>query len=295
MRTIHGLWAMSRPLQIVAVVLVYGLGALVARALSGSQPGTDTLLIGLLALVPTAASIHYANEYADFETDALTDPTPFSGGSGAIPAGLVSRGAALGSAWVTLCAGLGIAGVGLAGSWLSPEAVGLLVIGVFFGWMYSLPPLKLAWRGWGELDNALLGGMALPLYGYAAASGEVDILAVLAFAPFTMLVFLNLLATTWPDRRADAQVGKRTLATRFPADWLRWLYGAGAVLALSLLGKAVVFGAIPASVAWVSLGVVPLVVWGAWRYTRTEFPAAGVVAMVALLLAQMAGWLSISY
>jgi len=38
----------------------------------------------MAALLATAASVHYANEYADHRTDALTDRTPVSGGSEAL-------------------------------------------------------------------------------------------------------------------------------------------------------------------------------------------------------------------
>jgi len=90
---------------------------------------------------------------------------------------------------------------------LTPVPLVVLFAGAFLGWMYSLPPLALAWRGWGELDNALLGGVALPLYAYLVQSGELDRWVILIFIPFSMLVFINLLATTWTDRDADRSVG----------------------------------------------------------------------------------------
>ncbi|NIS35092.1 MAG: prenyltransferase, partial [Actinobacteria bacterium] len=99
-------------------------------------------------------------------------------------------------------------------------AIGVLVVGAVFGWQYSLPPLALAWRGVGEVDNAALGGLVLPAYGFAVAAGTVTVDALLATVPFATVVFLNLLDTTWPDRAADAAVGKRTLATRWPAGRL---------------------------------------------------------------------------
>lgn len=64
-----------------------------------------------------------------------------------------------------------------------------------FGWAYSLPPLALAWRELGELDNAALGGLVLPLYGFAVASGRVSFDPILACVPFVALVFANMLET----------------------------------------------------------------------------------------------------
>ena len=45
---------------------------------------------------------------------------------------------------------------------MNPIAVHVLSLGAFFGWMYSVRPFALAWHGWGEVDNAALGGVLLP-------------------------------------------------------------------------------------------------------------------------------------
>lgn len=57
-------------------------------------------------------------------------------------------------------------------------------------------------------------GVALPVYVYVVQAGPLDPQVVLIFIPFGTLVFVNLLATTWADREADAAVEKFTLATR---------------------------------------------------------------------------------
>jgi len=74
--------------------------------------------------------------------------------------------------------------------------------------------LKLAWNGWGALDNALVGGILLPLYGYGVGTGAMDGWVAGACLPFTGLTLVNLLATTWANRTADATVGNFALATR---------------------------------------------------------------------------------
>jgi 1,4-dihydroxy-2-naphthoate polyprenyltransferase len=282
-RYLPALWGMSRPLQLLSVVLVYGLGGLVAHA-NSYDIALDHLLTGAIVLLPVAASIHYANEYADYETDSLTQRTPFSGGSGVLPRGHIPRRLALSAAFVSL-----VIGLVLAAALLSGVALRLLLVGAFFGWMYSLPPLKLAWRGWGELDNALLGGMVLPLYGYAVHSHQIDGPAVLVFMPFMLLVFLNLLATTWPDRLADEQVGKNTLATRWPMPTLRRVYYSVVLVIVGVL-LALTPHVLPFKVFTLSLLVLPLVIVSAVRYTRDDNPTYAVSAMVSLLVIQMFAW-----
>lgn len=280
-------WRASRPAQLVLVAGVYLLGAKAARAL-GSAVTPPQLLAGLVPLLPVAASIHYANEYADYETDMRTDRTPFSGGSGALPKSGVPRRFVLHAAIATLALGMAL-GSGLwSVGWLSSSAGWLLVVGAVFGWQYSLPPLALAWRGLGELDNAALGGLVLPAYGAAVVGGPIGLVA-LAAVPFALVVLCNLFATQWPDREADAAVGKDTLAVRWPATRLRIAYVGIAVaagLALIWLHPTV----IPTPVAVASLPVVPLVALGANGYTRRHVPWPTVSAMVGLATLQLVAW-----
>ena len=124
--------------------------------------------------------------------------------------------------------------------------------------MYSLPPLQLAWRGWGELDNALLGGLLLHLYGYAVLGGRISLEVATICIPFTLLAFNNLLATTWADREADAQVGKNTLATRLTIPQLCGLYAIVAVAAFTALP----FLQVPREITFGSFLALPMVLWG---------------------------------
>ena len=282
------LFQTSRPAQLGLILGVYAFGVLIATGAGGSLlPGT--ILAGAAALLPVAASVHYANEYADYDTDRLTQRTPFSGGSGALHRTGLDR-------TVPLRAGLGalVLGGALAGGFalagrLSPTAVLLLAVIAVVGWQYSVGPLKLAWRGWGELTNALLGGLVLPVYGAAVAGGSL-VTVSLASIPFCLVVLLNLFATQWPDRTADGQVGKRTLAVRWSPSRLRRVYVGVAILAgaslIALTGRV-----IPRVVTAFSLPVVPLLGYGAYGYTRRHVPWPTVAAMVGLLVLQTAGWL----
>lgn len=284
-----GLWRMARPLQLVAFFILYATGLFV-----GINDGTSISWmrssLGLLPLLIAGASIHYSNEYADIETDKLTQRTPYSGGSGVLAEGLVSRRMAKWGMWILLIIALLVSGVFVLLGELTPTAFIVLLLGLVFGWMYSLPPLKLGWRGWGELDNAILGGVLLIIYGFAVVTDTVSLKAVLMCLPFTGLVFINLLATTWADREADRIVGKNTLTTRMSISALRRLYAVVAFLSYTLL----IFFAnqiIPIAIVIGGLFIIPIVVWGYMRYTRIRSPHPTVYAMVAMLLVYFVGWL----
>ncbi len=289
--TVSVLWRMARPTHLLLIAFVYLLGATMALA-QGEALDSQLLLFGLLVLILVSMSVHYANEYADYETDARTRRTLFSGGSGALPNSSQPRSLALRAAWVVLLAGSVLALGGWAGGALNTTALIVLAIGTFLGWMYSLPPMALAWKGWGELDNAVAGGVALPLFGFAVLAGPIDFPVAAAWAPFVALVFLNLLATTWPDRKADSSVGKQMLATRWSPARLRRLYWAVAAL-FFLMFPILVGWSLPPRVAWSSYLAVPLVILGGLLYTRVRTPFPAVVAMLTLAIVQFVAWFSL--
>jgi 1,4-dihydroxy-2-naphthoate octaprenyltransferase len=283
--------AMARPSQLLLVAGVMLLGTAFAAA-QGASPDPATLAVGLVALLPVAAGIHLANEYADHETDRLTSRTPFSGGSGALARTGLPRSIALRAAQAATLAGFVVALAGWSVGVLPGPALAVLGLGAAGGWAYSLGPLPLAWHGWGEAANGVLGGMLLPLYGVAVAGATLDAAAITAFVPLTLVVTANLLATTWPDRAADAAVGKRTLATRWQPARLRRLFAALAVAASLLLAAGLLVW--PTVVALAGLSAVPLLVVGLAWYTRRESPLPTVAAMLWLLGAQLVGWLLVT-
>ena len=280
------LWALSRPSQLALIALVYALGALIP--IGGGSPSYTALAGGLAALLPVAASVHYVNEYADYETDRLTEPTPFSGGSGALHRAGLPRRFAWRAAWPVLGLGL-LAAVVCFRHGFSLVAFVLLLVIALLGWQYSVG-LALVYRGYGEVTNAVLGGLLLPVYGAAVQTGAFEPRVALAMVPFTVLVGVNLLATHWPDREADAAVGKRTVVTRWEPARLRRAYAA--LTALAFLSLVALTGRVlPLAVVAASLPAFAVAVWGYRRYTRQRSPFPAVAAMVTLAIGQTAGWL----
>ena len=288
------LWTASRPAQLFLVVAVYALGVAITLA-HGSPLAERRLLAGLAALVPTAAGIHYANEYADAETDALTDRTPFSGGSGALQSTDVRRSFVLQAAATGVFLGGATAAAAVVAGSLPRPAAWILAAGALGGVQYSLPPFAFARRGLGELLNAALGGIALPCYG-AAVAGGLDRTAVLAVVPFAWFVLANMLETQWPDRHADADVGKDTLAVRWRPRRLRVAYavavlaGFGTLLALTAGVTSVTPDVFPWLVTFGTLSAMPLFAWGTVRFTRRRVPYPAVVGMVQVAVLQLVAW-----
>lgn len=282
---------MSRPLVLVSNVLAWLLGVSIAFG-NGEPIELTSLGLGFSAMMLVSVSVHYANEYADCQTDALTNRTIYSGGSGVLTSGIVPRKLALQAAWATLILGVSMQLLAFCFGMHPWSALAVIGVGAVGGWMYSLPPLKLAWHGWGELDNALLGANMLPVYGYIVSSRRFDFWVILACLPFTLLAFNNLLAVTWVDREADSRVGKRTLATRWSNRRLRILYGLVAAISFLLL-LLLSNWIIPPEVAIASVTALPFAIWGAKTYTRNKITHGSIYAMVAIMVVQTITWFAI--
>jgi 1,4-dihydroxy-2-naphthoate octaprenyltransferase len=289
----RALWRMVRPDQFALIVLVYWLGVLLGVTVAGipvEQVGQyrGPILGGFLALLPATATVHYANEYADYETDAVSEGTKFSGGSDA----LHDLGLPRSLAWqATAVSGLLV----VPAVWLAVEsglpirALALLAVIVVFGWQYSLPPLALAWNGLGIVTNAVLGAVVLPVYGYAVVAPP-GIAAVLAVAPFALVTTLSLMTTQWPDREADAVAGKRTVSTRVSPERLRQWFLLGAVAYPVLVAAVHVAVTLPLAVLAAHAVPIPLLAWATRTYTRQRSPFPAVAAMVALAVASTVAW-----
>lgn len=298
------LWAASRPSQLALILLLYLLG--IGMAASGppvageeaivrapgdlSDPATVVpLLLGATCLLLVSIAVHYANEAADVDTDALTERTPFSGGSGVLIDTGISSEYLLRWVAVTAVTGGVLVGFGFTQGHLRSGAIAVLGVGLAMGLAYSLPPFALVRRGIGEPINATLGGILVPLYGVWVASTPTLTTAI-AVLPFTLIVGCNLLAVHWPDRHADRAVGKRTVVVRWPRQRIRATYAMLAIGALALGGVLWWGGVFPMPVALVHLAPIPFLVWG-WRWLtvhRTPFPA--VAAMVVLAIGTTVTW-----
>jgi 1,4-dihydroxy-2-naphthoate octaprenyltransferase len=141
-----------------------------------------------------------------------------------------------------VCAGALLAlSVGLAVARGAPLLVPLAVAAVALLWAYSYPPLRLSYRGGGELLQMVGVAGVLPLYGYVAQGGA---LAGFPWALVALLLPTHLgcaIATALPDEPSDRESGKSTLPARVGGERAAWVIVAlnGLSLALAPFGLGV--------------------------------------------------------
>ncbi|MBF0254153.1 MAG: 1,4-dihydroxy-2-naphthoate octaprenyltransferase [Candidatus Omnitrophica bacterium] len=169
--------------------------------------------LALLGVACLQSGTNLANDYFDHlskNDDSNLTPTPVSGGSRVIQEGLLPAATVLKSALVFFGVG-SLIGIYLAWHLRSAEILWLGVVGVFCGFFYTAAPLKLGYRGLGEMLVGLCFG-PLPVMGaYCVQTQRITPEAFWASVPVGILIALVVFINEFPDHNADKAVGKKTL------------------------------------------------------------------------------------
>lgn len=169
----------------------------------------------------------YANDYADRAADT-GQRTLLSGGSGVIPDGKlkpsqVLRGAQT-SAFLLIAWSLAFA------LFERPWTPVYGILALVLLWSYSFPPVRLSYRGGGELLQGLGVGVGLPSLGYYLQS-DVVLAPTWIILPATILGVCGNILTALPDLGDDHRAGKRTWPVRFGVPHARRAASAGIAFA----------------------------------------------------------------
>jgi 1,4-dihydroxy-2-naphthoate octaprenyltransferase len=298
-QTIEAVLGVARaPFLLLPVTLVAAGAA--AGVYDGGFSWLNTVL-ALVGLIALHAAVNTLNEVGDMRTgiDMHTERTPFSGGSGTLPAGRMTTGQAQ-------AFGLAMSGVGLL--------IGLYFL-ARFGWV--LVPILvlgaisvlaytdvLARIGLGEIFAGLGLGL-LPVMGTAIVQGgRLGPAGVAAGIPAFLMTFNLLLLNEFPDEAADSAGGRRNLVLVLGRPGAALVYALAAIATPLSILVAVALGALPpvaiAAVVPSILLVTPL----RWALSHTAepvpLPALGVnvtwnlatnsLLALALFLAAGLGW-----
>jgi 1,4-dihydroxy-2-naphthoate octaprenyltransferase len=204
---------LARPQFLLASLVLFTMGAAWA-IIFGADPGLWKLLWGYLIVFCAQLSVSFSNDYFDAETDRYGDPSLFAGGSGILvehpELKVLARRAAVALILLSLALGLIFTIHYSYPGWF----FGLILIGNLLGWFYAAPPLKLAYRGLGEISTSISAGAFLPGMGYMAATGILDGNGLVIMIPLLLIGLAFILSVEIPDMESDQLGGKRTWVAR---------------------------------------------------------------------------------
>ena len=236
---------LTGPMRLPFLILTPASVALGWAAAVWTHGGADLrlLLIVLIGALAAHISVNAFNEYFDFKSglDAATQRTPFSGGSGVLPAqpelAMPTLGIALTALALVLISGgyfLVVRGIGL----LPIGLIGVLIILLYTPWInrWPLPCLIAPGLGFGPL---------MVVGTYYVLTGEYSLTAFAVSAVPFFLVNGLLLLNQFPDVDADRRAGRRNFPILIGRETSSLIYGGLLLLAFVSLVAAVQIGLVP--------------------------------------------------
>jgi 1,4-dihydroxy-2-naphthoate octaprenyltransferase len=199
-------------------------------------------LLALIGLTALHASVNAFNEVSDMKSgiDLHTQRTPFSGGSGTLPAGLLKTRSAFVFAVILAMIGslIGFYFLRQIGLTFLP----ILILGGLFVLAYAD---ILSYSGVGEIAAGLGLGL-LPVIGTAIVQkGNLPSAAIAVSIPAFFMTFNLLLLNEFPDETADRTGGRRNLVLIFGRRGAALIYSAAALLTPLSIAAAVLTGFLP--------------------------------------------------
>ena len=258
---------LSRPFFLLGAALVYALGVGIARYL-GVTIDWGLYLLGQAYVTALQLSAQYLNEYFDAPGDIQNqNRTLFSGGSGAIGPGKLSRNTALIAAVTTLTFLASISVVLLQQAPVSPLLILVMVVSFFGALFYSTPPIRLADSGYGELTTSILVANLVPAFAFIIQFHDFHRLVMMSTFPLTALHLAMMVVFELPDYAADLRQEKQNLLIRLGWQRAMSLHNLLILSAFLLLGISIWSG-LPLAIALPAFLPLPLGFLQIWQMRR---------------------------
>jgi 1,4-dihydroxy-2-naphthoate octaprenyltransferase len=185
----------------------YTAGALLAVLLSAPL-SWERFILGYAVLLPAHLSVSYSNDYFDVDVDQYGQSTLFTGGSGVLVEYPHLRPLARDIAIILIAISILLSLI-FTIAYNSPGFLVISLIGILVAWYYSAPPLRLAYRGWGEMAM-ISSGFIIPGLGFIAMAGYLDFRFLIFTIPIMLYQLFFIMSVEIPDLEGDEKGSKNT-------------------------------------------------------------------------------------
>jgi 1,4-dihydroxy-2-naphthoate octaprenyltransferase len=188
--------------------MLYLMGYLLAL-LSGIDYDFTKFAFGYLIFGTAHLSVSFSNDYFDRQADRNSIKTAFSGGSKVLVEHPQLEALALkiasGLLLTSVVANVFFTFIYGYSFWFFIFSL----LGGLLGWFYTAPPLKLAYRGLGELATMIAVGLLMPGMGYFVASGSIGPLFQAFILPLSCYGLFFIITVELPDVESDSNNHKK--------------------------------------------------------------------------------------
>jgi 1,4-dihydroxy-2-naphthoate octaprenyltransferase len=260
---------LSRPYLLLAGVLPVFLGAGIARYL-GRSIDSNVLYFGLFWVLALQLGMQYLNEYFDLyvEPDPETRTWFFSGsqvlgtGEGKLP-----RRTALVAAMAALTVAAAFTLMLFWENRLGLNSTILMLLMFIAVLAYSLPPIRLARSGYGELVLALVYGFLIPAFSFDLQTGEIHRLVTMAAVPLVLIIIPAAVVLSFPGYSTDLKYKRGNMLQKI--GWQNSMMVHNTLILLAYLALAAeLFIGFPRSIGLTVFASFPLGLLQIWLMRR---------------------------
>ncbi len=223
------------------------LPAILGAVIAWSIPGRFSLgyfVVVTLAVTLNHIALNMTDDYYDYtqsvDRAAGHVENPYSGGSGLLTSGTIKPNhmrLAFLFLYVLTC---------VAGGFLTVmrgwPVLAFGLFGMLSAYFYTAPPIRYAYRGFGEVSQLLNFSLVIGLGAYYVQAQGLSWEAAFAVLPLGLMMFAMITINEIPDSQSDGTGGKRTLVVRFGRSAGVWFYGASGALAYLAILVCPLFG-----------------------------------------------------
>lgn len=281
---VTGVWRLADPKITIASLVPFAAGLALAHA-QGAAIDWRVAMTAYVAIFFVEVGKNAVNDLYDFRSGADSgvredERSPFSGGKRTIVDRLLTEDD------LGVIASIAFALAAIVGTevalWAHPALLALGGAAALLSIAYVMPPLKLSYRGLGELAVGAIYGPGIFLGAMLLMNAQITGEAALSAVAFGVLISVVLLVNEVPDERADRAAGKNTLVVRLGRETVEQLLPFLFILAIGLPALGAAYGVVPFRDA-LFLAAVPTATYACWSIVR-EHGRPPVHTQIATLL-----------